>query len=768
MFTPNHSHQSLVSVPQRIPDDAIPECTAKQARSRPIQWHLTLFGVGILVPGLIISAIFAMHFASTERARYQRDALELARGLAADVDREVGKFVAIAQAFSLAQGLQRNDFASLDKYAREIHRVVGIQVVVRDLSGQQLLNTRLPYGASLPMSLDPELVRAARLAAETSRPVVSDLLIGAVAKSLLLVINVPVLRDGAPVYIINLSLSPERILDVLATREYPPKFVAVVFDGSYRLIARSIDHDKFVGSSAASDFRRLATDAEGTWVGINRNGEPVSGAYVRTHLAGWMVGVAVPTEVLEAPLRRSLLFIAALGGIGLSVSFLLALLYGRQLSQPMRALASGAASLGRGELVAPIRSGVREIEQVSEFLSVASRDLIRQTHEREVAQSSLRQSEERVRRMTAEALQQSQEQLRLLIDSVNDHAILMLDPAGMITTWSKGAERINGYRSEEIIGHHFSRLYLAGDVAQGKPQHELEIAATEGRFEADRWRFRKDGTSFWAEVVIAPIYDAGGKLTGFSKVTRDATERRRYETALQEKNSELQVAVKELDAFSYSVSHDLRAPLRAIDGFSKIVLKQYGSILPDDARECLVLVRDNTLQMTQLVDDLLKFSKLGRQPLSKQQVTTTAIIETALGDARQHAKGRSVSVSVGETPDLWGDPALMKQVFGNLIQNAFKYTRKRAEPVIEIGSSKIGRERVFFVRDNGAGFDMAYADKLFGVFQRLHRAEEFEGTGVGLAIVQRIIERHGGRIWGEAAVDKGATFYFTTEAENHD
>ena len=232
-------------------------------------------------------------------------------------------------------------------------------------------------------------------------------------------------------------------------------------------------------------------------------------------------------------------------------------------------------------------------------------------------------------------------------------------------------------------------------------------------------------------------------------------------------NVELQTAVSELDAFSYSVSHDLRAPLRAIDGFSRILLKQFGPALAEEPREYLRLVRDNAAQMGHLVDDLLAFSRLGRTPLNKRQVATGAIIEQVLCDARQQAEGRCVSVSVGETPPLWGDPGLLKQVFANLIQNAFKYTRTRAEAVIEIGSSEVGGERVHFVRDNGAGFDMQYADKLFGVFQRLHRVEEFEGTGVGLAIVQRIIQRHGGRVWAEAALDKGATFYFTTELPSH-
>ena len=249
---------------------------------------------------------------------------------------------------------------------------------------------------------------------------------------------------------------------------------------------------------------------------------------------------------------------------------------------------------------------------------------------------------------------------------------------------------------------------------------------------------------------------------------RDITERKRHEGALHEKNVQLQAAVSELDAFSYSVSHDLRAPLRAIDGFSRILLKQYGSILPQEPREYLQLVRDNTVQMGHLVDDLLAFARLSRQQLSKQRVPTRKIVESVLSDARQQAEGRSVSVSVGELPSLWGDPPLLKQVFVNLIGNAFKYTRMRGEAVIEVGSREIGGEQVVFVRDNGAGFDMRYADKLFGVFQRLHRAEDFEGTGVGLAIVQRIVHRHGGRVWAEAAVDQGATFYFTTGVSDHD
>jgi signal transduction histidine kinase len=273
-------------------------------------------------------------------------------------------------------------------------------------------------------------------------------------------------------------------------------------------------------------------------------------------------------------------------------------------------------------------------------------------------------------------------------------------------------------------------------------------------------------------VLGALLFEANllyGRLAHSLADAREKNAALEKQTAeMHEKNVQLQAAVSELDAFSYSVSHDLRAPLRAIDGFSRIVLKQYGSILPEEPREYLQLVRDNTVQMGHLVDDLLAFARLNRQQLKKQRVPTRKIVENVLSDARQQAEGRSVSVSVGEMPSLWGDPHLLKQVLVNLIGNAFKYTRMREAAVIEIGSREIGGEQVVFVRDNGAGFDMRYADKLFGVFQRLHRAEDFEGTGVGLAIVQRIVHRHGGRVWAEAAVDQGATFYFTTGVPNHD
>ena len=237
------------------------------------------------------------------------------------------------------------------------------------------------------------------------------------------------------------------------------------------------------------------------------------------------------------------------------------------------------------------------------------------------------------------------------------------------------------------------------------------------------------------------------------------------ERRVEERTAQLEAANRELEAFSYSVSHDLRAPLRAIDGFSQALVEDYAPDLPEQARHYVETIRGGAQKMGELIDDLLTFARLSRQPLNKASVDTAKLVRDTLEELNVERRGRRIDVQLGELPPCRGDRALLKQVWANLLSNALKYTRRRDAAVVEIGSVSKKGETVYFVRDNGTGFDMKYAAKLFGVFQRLHRAEDFEGTGVGLAIVQRVVHRHGGRIWAEAAVDRGAAFYFTLEGE---
>jgi two-component system, sensor histidine kinase and response regulator len=233
------------------------------------------------------------------------------------------------------------------------------------------------------------------------------------------------------------------------------------------------------------------------------------------------------------------------------------------------------------------------------------------------------------------------------------------------------------------------------------------------------------------------------------------------ERALRERAAELEAANRELEAFSYSISHDLRAPLRSIHGFSKILLDDFAPHLPDDGRRLVERVATNARRMGELIEDLLRFSRLSRQPLNRRPVPLAALVREVLEELRAQDPGRAVEVVVGELPDCIADHSLLRQIVSNLLANAFKYTRQRDAARVEVGCDASSGERVYFVRDNGAGFDMQHAHKLFGVFSRLHSADQFEGTGIGLSIVQRIVQRHGGRVWAEAEVDKGATFRFT-------
>ncbi|SDR93587.1 PAS domain S-box protein [Opitutus sp. GAS368] len=494
-----------------------------------------------------------------------------------------------------------------------------------------------------------------------------------------------------------------------------------------------------------------------------------------------------------------------------------------------------------------------------------------------------------LRRQEAEdALRQNEMRTRLMIDSVRDYALLMLDPGGRITSWNSGAQRIKGYPAGEIIGRHFSCFYPEDAVRSGFPETELRLAAAQGRFEDEGWRMRRDGTRFWANVVISAMRNPAGELLGFVKVTRDLTERRQAEeerdrffslsldllcisspdgyfkrvspavtdilgwtvaeflaqpyidlvhpddrpatlreverqiatgekvlqfenryrhkdgswrllswrsvpydglmyaiardvteqklveaqirqlnTNLKQRAALLESANKELEAFSYSVSHDLRAPLRHVDGFANLLQKLSAAKLDDQGRHYLTTISDSARQMGRLIDDLLSFSRMGRMALQLREVADhDALLAAIIRDGRWDRAGRPIEWHIAPLPRVHADQAMLQQVWANLLDNAVKYSGKVPAPRIEVGarSDPATGEQVFFVRDNGAGFDMRYVDKLFGVFQRLHGPAEFEGTGIGLANVRRIILRHGGRTWAEGAPGQGATFYFSLPA----
>jgi PAS domain S-box-containing protein len=361
-----------------------------------------------------------------------------------------------------------------------------------------------------------------------------------------------------------------------------------------------------------------------------------------------------------------------------------------------------------------------------------------------------------------------EERFRLLVSSVKDYAILMLDLDGRVVSWNDGAERIKGYRAEEIIGQHFSKFYLPEAITQDKPSQELKIATEQGRFEEEGWRVRKDGSLFWANVIIIPLRDKTGQLLGFGKVTRNITERKQTEDEIERQrkelkrsNAELIAANKELESFSYSVSHDLRAPLRSIDGFSHALLEDCADRLDEVGKTHLNRIRAAIQRMGLLIDDLLNLSRLSRTELHRQSLDISALACSVASDLQKAQPERQIDFRIEEGLKTTADPGLLRIVLENLLGNAWKFTSKRASAHIEFGMTRGNGAPAYFVRDDGAGFDPNYANRLFGTFQRLHSTTEFPGTGIGLATAQRIVYRHGGRIWAESAVDRGATFYFT-------
>jgi signal transduction histidine kinase len=268
--------------------------------------------------------------------------------------------------------------------------------------------------------------------------------------------------------------------------------------------------------------------------------------------------------------------------------------------------------------------------------------------------------------------------------------------------------------------------------------------------------------NFSMRVRSLRLDEAGRLASSFNVMAQQIEEgRRELELRVQERTAALEAANRELEAFSYSVSHDLRAPLRAMGGFANTLIEDYATHLPSDAQRRLEVIARNSRHMGQLIDDLLAFSRIGRQSLGLKTVDMNALANAVIGEARRADGERDVEFIVKPLPAAHGEPVLLRQVLDNLVNNAIKFTSSRRPARIEIGACSVDAAVTYYVKDNGVGFDMQYADKLFGVFQRLHRPDEFEGTGVGLAIVHRIVQRHGGRVWAESAPDQGAVFYFT-------
>src|ERR1700733_2551764 len=386
------------------------------------------------------------------------------------------------------------------------------------------------------------------------------------------------------------------------------------------------------------------------------------------------------------------------------------------------------------------------------------------------------------RKRAEEALETQTLMLQSVLDSMGE-GLIAADQDGHFLIWNDSANKLMGRKASNLPTEQWTpyyKVFLPDEITPYPPDRLPLVRALHGEsVQVELMVEHPDRANrVCLEVTARPLKDNQGNLRGGVAVLRDITERKTAEREVQalnqslearviERTAEMKAANKELEAFTYSVSHDLRAPIRHISGFAKILGEKFRSSLPAEAHEHLQLIVQAARRMGQMVDAMLKLDPLGRQELTVKVTGLSSLVEDAITLLAPETEGRQVEWKIGQLPFVECDPILMPHVFQNLISNALKYSRPRSPAVIEIGQTEKEGEKVIFVKDNGVGFDMKYSDKLFGVFQRLHLAEEFEGNGIGLATVERIIKKHGGRVWVEAELDRGATFYFTLGGGEH-
>jgi PAS domain S-box-containing protein len=383
------------------------------------------------------------------------------------------------------------------------------------------------------------------------------------------------------------------------------------------------------------------------------------------------------------------------------------------------------------------------------------------------------------RKKNEEHLRQSEERYRALVEQVTDYEICLLDEKGRIISWNEGAQKMKGYTTEEIIGKYFTIFYPQEDILNNKPAYELTVARQEGKYEEEGWRLRKDGSRFWASVVLTAVYNSEGFLLGYSKVTRDLTEKKQAEKALRDSyeryrriadelkitNRELSLANQELEQFTSIVSHDLQEPVRTIKSFLQLIEMKLTEGQINDLKTYISKSITAANRMRELIQNLLQYSQLGKTEVVKEKVNIKELLSEATQNLKTAIEKSNAQISIKSNVDsVEGDHVQLVQLIQNLLSNALKFTNS-GEPRIKVEAFHENGHVKFAVSDNGIGIAENDLNKVFEIFRRLNTRKEYPGTGIGLAICKKIVDRHGGRIWPESKPGEGTTFYFTLNEE---
>jgi PAS domain S-box-containing protein len=705
-----------------------------------------------VLPVMIFAGVMTYLSYQQQRENLAHAIIERARAISAALDREflvsIQSLKVLAASTHLDKG-QLSEFYGDMKGALAAYSRAWQNITLTDSSGQQLINLRRPFGSPLPRTGNPEAIERVRQSMEAA---IANLSPGPVTGAPGIVVHVPVLKDGRLKYVLNTVFYPAPLTDLLLQQKLPSGWIATIIDGNQIVAARTRDSEKFFGKPASSMYVAEAKQYQQA----SRRGTTVDGLAVvatlhRSDFTGWTVEVAIPLSLLEAPMKRSLMILTA-GGLLLFLTGIgLAFLFGSRISRPIAALSAAAAALGKGETPRLDASPIIEVNQTARAIEDAAAS-------RERAQKDALKNYERF----------------LTVARATNDAVWDWDLATNYVWWNEGVKAFFGYSMEEVkptIAWRYQRIHPEDRDKVVSGVHAL--IDSRKQFWSDEYRcLCVDGSYAYVFDRGYVIRDDRGTPVRMIGAMLDITERKRAENLLRSLNDELErkvaqrtqqleTANTELEAFSYSVSHDLRTPLRSIDGFSQVLLEDYSDKLDHEGKDYLQRVRTSTQRMAELIDDLLNLSRVSRGELRSEAVDLSALAKNIAAELQRSEPARQVEFQIAGGMVATGDRGLLKAALENLIGNAWKFTGKRAEAKIEFGVMGNNGNHAYFVRDNGAGFDAADGAKLFGAFQRLHDADEFPGTGIGLATVQRIIHRHRGKIWAEGKPDEGATFYFT-------
>lgn len=690
-----------------------------------IRRRLAVLVAACIVPPVLFAVLLVVRSYDREQAMLKKEAIATARALSGALDRQFSSVQGAMLVLASSQLLRQSDLNAFHARASGLTQQLdldGISLMGPD--GHQLMNTRVPFGAPLPKDPPPQLLQAVRAA----EPRISNLYTEPASGLLVAGMAVPVV-DGqsatAPL-VLNASFAPARLVTLLTQQRLAPNRITAILDATGTIVARTHEHEKYVGSKTRPGLiEAIAQDSEGTVESITLDGTPVVTAFSTSAQSRWTVVIGIPKAELAADLRQSLLLLLAGTGLVLLSGLALAWKHANGIANSIRELAHQADAMGRGERTAPGKADFREAAELGL--------VFQQTADKLDA-----------------AMARSEGRLNAVLESAMD-AVMVVNETHRLVIFNAAAAALFGYSQAEAAGMSFDLLVPSGQGQGEWLRRAMQKQDTPQEDTAGLYALRRGGAEFPVDASVSTV-KVGGTLS-YVVIVRDVTRQLQARAALMRSNHDLQ-------QFAFVASHDLRAPLRSIRGYLDLLQARHAASLNDKGRDLIQRATAATQQLDSLTDDLLSYASVDTQKTAMEFVDTQVIVRDCLQLLDASISQARADITVQQLPTVCGDEVQLRQLFQNLIGNAIKYCRADT-PQISVQAQRADAGWTFSVADNGIGIEAEHQLRIFEIFKRLHTQQEYSGTGMGLAICQRIVQRHAGRIWVESKPGHGSTFFFT-------